>query len=222
MVSSRKTQPLPPKPIDTHIPAGYTLSTMSIENPAVSDEELMLRFKQGDSECFRELVLRHQKSIINLAFRITGNRQEAEEIAQEVFIRVYRAAARYRPKPRFSTYLYRITLNLALNQVRRAKVIVSHLFSGETSQEQRTETAERSDQTYGPLQTMEKEELKREVRKAIRSLPKRQRLAIILSQYQGLTYQEISDILHCSVKAVERLIHRGKIQLKDELSGLLK
>jgi RNA polymerase sigma-70 factor (ECF subfamily) len=193
------------------------------DRKALPDEDLMLRFKDGKVDCFRELVLRHQRSVINTAFRVTGNHQEAEEIAQEVFLRVYRAAPRYRPDTKFSTYLYRITLNLCLNQIRRARVMLTRFISGEQGFQEERETGEGADRLPDtPLTFLENEEVKKSVRKAIRSLPKRQRLAIILSQYEGLSYQKISEVLGCSHKAVERLIHRGKIQLKKELTPFLQ
>ncbi|MCX5887777.1 MAG: RNA polymerase sigma factor, partial [Proteobacteria bacterium] len=173
-----------------------------------------------EANCFRDLVLRHQRGVINIAFRITRDRQEAEDIAQEVFLRVYRAAKGYRPETKFSTYLYKITLNLSLNQVRRAKAVLNRFFSGEKGEFERAGRTDTSPDT--PLTSMEKEEVKKAVRKAIRSLPKRQRLAIILSQYQELSYQEISEILGCSPKAAERLIHRGKNQLKKELASYIQ
>jgi RNA polymerase sigma-70 factor (ECF subfamily) len=189
----------------------------------IPDEELMQRLKAGEADCFRELVMRHQKGVINVAFRITGNHQDAEEIAQEVLFRIYKAAKDYRPETKFSTYLYKITLNLSFNQARKAKAILKRFFSGEKSYHQKIEIGEVADKSYDtPMIAMEREEVKREVRKAIRSLPKRQRIAIILSQYQGFSYREISEIFDCSPKAVERLIHRGKIQLKKELFPFLK
>lgn len=194
---------------------------MGNDKKTITDEELMLRFKYGETDLFQDLVIRHQRNVINVAFRITGNHQEAEEIAQEVFLRLFRAAKKYRPETKFSTYLYKITLNLSLNQLRRTKVILNHLFLREQGSHQKIETGEIADRLYSPLHTMEREEVKREVRRAIRSLPKRQRVAIILSQYQGLSYHEISEILGCSHKAVERLIHRGKNLLKKKLSPFL-
>jgi RNA polymerase sigma-70 factor (ECF subfamily) len=189
----------------------------------IPDEELMLRVKDGEIDCFRELVQRHQRSVINTAFRITGNHQEAEDIAQEVFLRVYRFAPDYEPDAKFSTYLYRITFNLSLNQVRRAKTFLLRFFSGEQDFEGERTARKTDNRLLGtPLTSLEKEEVKKGVRKAIRLLPKRQRAAIILSQYEGLSYQEISQVLNCSKKAVERLIHRAKSQLKRELTSFLQ
>ena len=196
---------------------------MEDDRETLPDEELMLRLKDGEADCFKELVMRHQRSVINTAFRVTGNHQEAEEVAQEVFLRIYRAAPGYRPDAKFSTYLYRVTLNLSLNQVRKARAVLSRFFSGEQGFNEELvigEVADRLPDT--PLISLEKKEVKKAVRKAIRSLPKRQRVAIILSQYEGLSYQEISELLHCSHKAVERLIHRGKIQLKEELASYIQ
>lgn len=213
------------KPIDNIPLSGIQAFRYAMEKNEriIPDEELMLRFQQGEAACFRELVIRHQRNVLNVASRITGNREEAEDIAQEVFLRVYRAVNDYRPLTKFSTYLYKITLNLSLNQVRRAKVVLNRFFSGEEGDKEEFERAGRADTLPDtPLTSMEKEEAKKAVRKAIRSLPKRQRLAIILSQYQELSYQEISEILGCSLKAVERLIHRGKGQLKEELASYIQ
>jgi RNA polymerase sigma-70 factor (ECF subfamily) len=187
---------------------------MEMDEKVIPDEELMLRLKDGETDCFRDLVLRHQRSVINTAFRITGSHQEAEDIAQEVFLRVYRSAPDYAPAAKFSTYLYRITFNLSLNQVRKAKAVLRRFFSGEQDAQGKSETGGTDSRLPDtPLASLEKEEVKKKVRKAIRSLPKRQRVAIILSQYEGLSYQEISQILKCSHKAVER----AKGQLKKEL-----
>lgn len=170
------------------------------------DNQLMLRFKEGDVTAFEELIKKHEKSILNLVYRFLGSSNDAEDLTQEVFLRVYRAKDTWQPKAKFSTWIYRITANLCFNW-RRKKTLLSL-------------------EDLSPLPSVsnantENTELKKEIQKALLSLPKNQRLAIILCHYENKSYQEISELLHCSVSSVKSLIFRARQNLKAKLKHLI-
>ena len=185
----------------------------------MNDTDLMMRVKEGDEEAFRQIVEKYQKPIMNLCFQYTGNQQDAEELAQDVFIRVYRAASTYEPRAQLSTYLYRIAVNLSLNRIRnrRNKRLVSFdfLHKGESynpiSQENKS-----------PEILMEQKEKQQMVWDAIHTLPANQQTALILKRFQGLSYEEIAKVVHCSVSSVESRLHRAKKNLQKKLGYLNK
>lgn len=183
----------------------------------MNDTELMMRVKEGDEEAFRQIVEKYQKQIMNLCFQYTGNQQDAEELAQDVFIRVHRAAASYEPRAQLSTYLYRIAVNLSLNRIRnrRNKRLVSFDFL-------------RGGNDYYPISKedddpdilLEKKEKQQIIWDAIHALPSHQQTAVILKQFQGLSYAEIAKVMHCSVSSVESRLHRAKKNLQKKLGRL--
>jgi len=178
-----------------------------------ADAELMLKVKQGQTSCFNAIIDRYQKPIINFAYSLLLDRFEAEDTAQEVFLRVYAKAKTYRPKAKFSTYIFKIARNLCFNKLRRKK---SHPCV--PLEENRFAAP---DQT-SPSRILEKKELHSLIEEALANLPARQRSAVILSKYEGLPYKEISKIMGCSVRAIKMLIHRAKETLREELSSLLE
>jgi len=190
----------------------------------ISDAQLMLNFKSGDISAFEELIKRYKRSVINVIYRFLGDRDEAEDLAIEVFLRVYKAAKRYEAKAKFSTWLYKITTNLCLNEIRkRAKletISLSKPISAEGEKEE--ELIEKiADPAPSPQEILEKKERDTLIRKAIGSLPAKQRMATILQIYEGLSYKEISRILGCSVKSVERRLYWARTNLKEKLSSYL-
>ncbi len=180
--------------------------------------ELMFRVKEGDEDAFREIVERYQRQIIGLCFRYVGNQQDAEEIAQDVFIHLYRAASTYQPRAKLSTYLYRIAVNLSLNRIRddKWKRFISWEF---TNQDKKKRVA--SPMIDGPDSLMEQKEQYKIIREAIDSLPVNQKTAVILKRFQGLSYEEIAEVMNCSVSAVESRLHRAKQNLKKKLKHLV-
>jgi RNA polymerase sigma-70 factor (ECF subfamily) len=155
---------------------------------------------------------KYEKSVINTIYRFIGNRIRAEEIAQEVFIKVYNSAPRYRPKAMFSTWLYKIVTNICLDDLRKMKNIPNISFNNEIP-----------DPNQSPQDiNLERKESDCSVREAIYSLPKRQRIAVILREYNGLSYKEISKSLKCSTKAVESLLYHAKLNLKEKLMPRFK
>jgi len=174
------------------------------------DAELMQQVARGDHEAFNILVQKYRPPVLNTAFRYVGDREEAEDLAQEAFLRVYQARHRYRPTAQFSTWLYRIVANVCLDARRRrqARPVESLEALGEEPAEAHSPS---------PHEAVERTELQAAVRAAIAALPPRQRLAVILHRYEGRSYQEIADALDCSVSAVETLLHRAKQNLKERL-----
>lgn len=189
-----------------------------------SDVSLMLEFQKGDISSFEKLVQKHKESIINIIYQFIGERDEAEDLAVEVFLRVYRAAKKYQAKAKFTTWLYKITTNLCLNEIRKkAKLqtisLSKPISAGEEKEEELIEKI--ADAAPSPQQILEKKERNALIRKAIDSLPAKQRMATILQIYEELSYKEISTILGCSVKSVERRLYWARTNLKERLSSYL-
>jgi RNA polymerase sigma-70 factor (ECF subfamily) len=180
----------------------------------MNDTDLMLRVRNGDEEAFRQIVERYHKSILNLCFRFTGIQEDAEEVAQDVFINIYRTAGSYEPRAKLSTYLYRIAVNLSLNKVRDRKR--KRLISWEVLKTDRGKQPVASNKD-APDTILENKEKSQIVQKAIDSLPSNQKTAVILKRYQGLSYEEIAKVMNCSVSAVEARLHRAKNSLKKKL-----
>lgn len=181
------------------------------------DEELMVRIAKGDQYAFRTLVERHQSSMLNLIYRFIGDIAKSQDLAQEVFLRVWQTAKRYEPKAKFTTWLYRIATNLCLNELkasRRKKWI--RLFHVDTEGQDRG-GEDFSDESPSPEEMLLTRERDREITEALQSLPENQRMAIILKRYDDLSYEEISRILNCSVSAVESLLVRAKRNLQQKL-----
>jgi RNA polymerase sigma-70 factor (ECF subfamily) len=183
----------------------------------------MLRFKNGDQTAFQELVDRHKLTVLNMCLRFTGNKDDADDLAQEVFIRVCQAAPNYEVKAAFTTWLYRITVNLCLNYQRRKKILqffsLNHSKAIEDQIEHRAHWLEIHDR---PDTALERKELQNLVQGSIQSLPENQKTALILHCYQNLSYQEIADVLKTTVSAVESRLHRAKENLRKRLKWVAK
>jgi len=176
----------------------------------VRDEELMLAVAKGDLGAFDELVLRHQRFVWGIAFRFLGGPAEAEDIAQEAFLKLLKAVPRYRPTAGFRTYLYRIVSRLCIDYARKKRPIPTDGLS------------ERSDRSPNSAEALAIKERDTEIRLAIGALPARQRMAVILKYYEGLTYGEIARAMGTTVKAVERLLGRARTILQSTLSHIHK
>lgn len=183
----------------------------------MDDAQLMQRVAEGDEAAFRLIVETHQRQILNLCYRFVANQQDAEEVAQDVFIHLFRSAKTYKPTAKLSTYLYRIAVNLSLNRIRDRKR--KRMFSLEAMQSERHREPPHPD---GPPDgILEKSELSERVRKVLDGLPESQRTAVVLKRFEGMSYEEIAGVMHCSVSAVESLLHRAKISLKKKLKPLV-
>lgn len=182
----------------------------------MEETELQIRFKQGDEDAFRVLVERHHRAILNLCHRYVGNQEDAEEVAQDVFVRAYRARESYEPRAKFSTYLYRIAVNLSLNRIRDRKRRFG-LLEDTLTEDRSLALAEGNPR---PDELLERKEQQAAIRKALDSLPERQRTAVLLKRFQGLSYEEIADVMDCSLSAVEAILHRAKRNLQKRLKPL--
>ena len=174
-----------------------------------SDAELMSALAGGDMAALGELVRRHQQKAFALAFRMLQRRDQAEDVVQEGFLRVCRAAPRYRPQARFTTWLYRIVTNLCLDRARRAKHAPAPLPEGSREPSR--------DPEPDPVETCERAE---RVRQAVAALPERQRTAVVLHRYQGLSHAAVAEATGWSRSAVESLLVRAYARLRDELADL--
>jgi RNA polymerase sigma-70 factor (ECF subfamily) len=194
------------------------LQRCNIDERLDSDTQLMLGFQAGDEACFEKLVERNKQRVFALVFRFLGGHQDAEDVAQEVFLRVYRARSRYQPTAKFTTWLYVICRNTCFKQLEKHR---RHAVSLPEETASVREVAQRhvpDARTPSPLDSLLLDERARLVRAAIASLPASQRMALILSRYDGLPYAEIAEAMGCSDKAVKSLLHRARMNVKARLA----
>jgi RNA polymerase sigma-70 factor (ECF subfamily) len=183
------------------------------------DWELMRLTADGDMAAFKRLVEKYQHAVINLAFRFLGSRDEAEDIAQEVFIQVYKTASKYRPEASFATWLFRIATNMCLNELRHRKRIREVPLEPSSGDSERSTIMEvPAPEGTRPDVQLEQGERNRIIQESLEVLPPNQRMAVILKRFEGLSYQEIADVLDTSVSAVESLLFRAKQTLKKRLA----
>ena len=186
---------------------------------APSDAEVMLRVKDGDDESFACLLSKHRDPVVNYLYRMVQNAAVAEELAQEVFLRVYRARHRYVPTARFTTWLYRIATHMALNSLRDGR----HARNVEPLDDPAyARTRELRDPEPTVEDHMVAEAQGREIRRAILTLPEKQRAAVILHKYHDMEYKEIAQTLRCSESAVKSLLFRAYNTLRVRLGHLAR
>lgn len=179
------------------------------------DHALMVRVAEGDHRAFRQLVERHQDSVVGTVTKMLGNTSDSEDIAQMVFIRVWKHARRYKPDNKFTTYLYTIVRNLVYNESRRRtrkRTVSADQREDEHHLQYPTDPAAQPDATL--LDT----ELRAAIDSAIESLPENQRLAVVLRRYENLPYEEIAEVLATSVPSVKSLLFRARTTLRESLS----
>jgi len=198
---------------------------MEPSNPAAptgSDDNrdlaLMRRIGQGDHAAFAELVEIHQHAVVGTVTKMLGNATEAEDVAQQVFVRVWRSAVRYQPSAKFTTWLFTITRNLVFNEIRRRqrKPAVS---LDEREEQQAGSVA--ADGEMKPDESALLAELETAVDTAIQRLPEKQRMAVVLRRYQEMAYEDIGEILGLSLPAVKSLLFRARTQLREDLQKYL-
>lgn len=182
---------------------------MSAEH-ADPDVELMLRFQKGDATAFEALVHRHTRAVLNLVYRYLGDASRAEDVAQDVFVKVYRARMKYEPKAKFTTWLYRIAVNHCLNEIRARKAQpavaapINDLLEHPSAED--------------PDARLRQGELREAVKAAIDSLPDNQRMAVLLSRYEEMSYDQIAETMGLSLEAVKSVLFRAKENLQRALA----
>jgi RNA polymerase sigma-70 factor (ECF subfamily) len=182
------------------------------------DVRLMALVSGGDAAAFEHLVERHQRLVIGTVTRMLGNSSDAEDIAQQVFVRVWRSAKRYVPRAKFTTWLLKITRNLVFNELRRRSRHAQVSLQSETEEEERPI---RDEHATAPDASLLEQELQTAIDAAIARLPETQRMAVILRRYEELSYEEIAETLDQSVSAVKSLLFRARTELRESLSRYL-
>ena len=187
------------------------------------DAALMLRVKQGDTSAFSQLVDKYKQPVLNVAARMLRDLTEAEDIAQNVFLQVHKSAHRYEVSSRFSTWLFTIVRNLCLNEIRRrTRHPADSLEATHPEQEDQPLHQFEDKATAGPTESVLLGELDQKISQALAALPENQRMAIVLCRQNELSYEEIAEVLGCSVSATKSLIHRGREALKEKLKPYLR
>lgn len=183
------------------------------------DVALMAKVARGDHDAFEELVTRHQHAVVGTVAKMLGNASEAEDIAQQVFLRLWKSAPRYKPSAKFTTFLFTITRNLVFNESRRRQRRKEHSLE-EQEEEWHQQVSE--DGSPQPDDELLQQEMRKAVDKAIASLPEKQRMAVVLRRYEQMPYEEIADVLKLSVSAVKSQLFRARHALREALSNYLK
>lgn len=190
----------------------------AVAEGSLSDAEMMLRVKAGDDSAFDYLVQKYRRPIISFMYRMAHNAAAAEDLAQEVFLRVYRSRANYEPSAKFSTWLYRIATNLGVNFARDTRherpENVTNLDEPDTETGQAPDLADKAP-------NVEEEILRRErlaaIRQKVEALPERQRMAVLMHKYQQMDYRQIAEVLKLSESATKSLLFRAYETLRQEL-----
>jgi RNA polymerase sigma-70 factor (ECF subfamily) len=183
------------------------------------DVRLMRLVARGDTAAFEELIERHQALVIGTVARMLGSNSDVEDIAQQVFIRVWKSAGRYVPRAKFTTWVLKITRNLVFNELRRSKRRALVPIQTDPNAE---EIQLKDEAAQSPDASLLETELQQAIDKAIAELPETQRMAVILRRYQDLSYEQIGDVLDLSVPAVKSVLFRARTELRGRLAHYLK
>jgi RNA polymerase sigma-70 factor (ECF subfamily) len=187
------------------------------------DAALMLRVKQGDWAAFTELVDKYKQPVMNLVCRMLHDAAEAEDLAQVVFLQVYKSAHRYEVASKFSTWMFTIARNLCLNEIRRrSRHPADSLEASYPEREDQPFPQYEDKKTISPPESLLQGELEEKIEQALAALPEAQRAAILLCRGDELSYEEIAKVLDCSLSATKSLIHRGRETLKQKLKPYLR
>jgi RNA polymerase sigma-70 factor, ECF subfamily len=199
---------------------GQTSAQMALRDP---DIRLMLRVRDDDPAAFAELVGNYQHRLVGIMHHLVGNADEAEDLAQEVFLRVYRNRKKYSPQAKFSTWLFTIANNLALNHLRarQRKPVVPLALNESGPLGPRPAEQLVHDRAAQPAQRVQQQELAALVRQAVQGLGERQRVAVVLNKFEDMNYAEIAEVMDLSTKAVKSLLSRARSRLREALQAYI-
>lgn len=183
-----------------------------------ADVSLMAKVGQGDHTAFEELVTKHQHAVVGTVAKMLGNPSEAEDIAQQVFLRLWKSAPRYQPTAKFTTFLFTITRNLVFNETRRKQRRKEHSLEEQEDDWHQQVPEGAANQ---PDAQMLQSEMQLAINRAISSLPEKQRLAVVLRRYEHMPYEEIGSVLNLSVSAVKSQLFRARSSLREALKQFL-
>jgi RNA polymerase sigma-70 factor (ECF subfamily) len=207
---------------EMHVPlTGESSTQLALRDP---DIRLMLRVRDDDSQAFAELVELYHHRLVTVMHHLVGNNEEAEDLAQEVFLRVYRGRKKYHPKAKFSTWLFTIANNLALNVLRtrqrRPTIPLNVRDSGPLGPRPAEQLVlDRDDQ---PQDRIQKQELTTIVQQALDTLNERQRIAVVLNKFEDMNYAEIAEVMGLTTKAVKSLLSRARDNLRVALQDYIQ
>ena len=198
--------------------SGKDLGKQGRSEEDAEDVRLMRLVAGGDTSAFEKVIERHQALVAGTAARMLGSNSDVEDIAQQVFIRVWKSARRYVPRAKFTTWLLKITRNLVFNELRRAKRRAQVPLQSDPGAE---EIPLKDETNPAPDASLLEAELQRAIEEAIMQLPESQRMALVLRRYEQLSYEEIAEVLDLSVPAVKSVLFRARTELRSRLNKYL-
>ena len=198
--------------------SGNDRGTVGRSDEDTEDVRLMQLVAEGDTSAFEQLIERHQALVAGTVARMLGSNSNVEDIAQQVFIRVWKSARRYVPRAKFTTWLLKITRNLVFNELRRSK---RHAHISLQSEPGAEEVLLKDEKNPAPDASLLETELQRAIEEAIIQLPESQRMALVLRRYEQLSYEQIAEVLDLSVPAVKSVLFRARTELRTRLSKYL-
>jgi RNA polymerase sigma-70 factor (ECF subfamily) len=202
-------------------PAGSLQPAMA-GSEIYSDAEVMLRVKAGDESAFDFLVQKYRRPLVSFMYRMARNTAAAEDLAQEVFLRVYRSRQTYEASAKFTTWLYRIATNLAVNHARDTRKERPEVTISLDEQDEETGTTmDVADSTMTAEENLVRRERLAAIRSKVEALPERQRLAVIMHKYQQMDYKQIADVLKLSESATKSLLFRAYESLREQLKEFI-
>ena len=183
------------------------------------DAKWMLQVANGDRAAFAKLFDRHQQRVVRFCHRFVGDAHRAEELAQDVFVKLYRNAGRYQPTARFQTFLFRVATNTCLNELRRPGRAVETTEAAVTDDET-PGALERASGGETPDQVLEAKDVEKALQRALSGMSDRERAAFTMCRFEGMAYRNIADALEATEAAVKSLIHRASLQVLKHLDAL--
>jgi len=184
----------------------------------MDEKAIIERCQNGDVAAFEELIAEYQKKVINSAYAMLGNREDAYDMAQEIFLKVFGNISKFNRQSSFSTWLYRVTRNMCLDEIRRRKRRDSRVVNITGEKDEEIYDLQIADTAKGPEEIAEQDAVVQQVRGAINELSEDYKTAMILREIQELDYQQIADVLECSIGTVKSRISRGRKMLREKLS----